>query len=441
MLWLALRCRGGACPEALLWWALQYTPRVARMEEALVLELSASLRLFGGKASLQQRLLSELQGLIGEAQASLAWASHSRAALLLARAAAPGELVESVPGTTVPQLEALPLRVLTSAQPQLGLLTGLGCRRLGDLRRLPRAALVRRVGPALLRELDAAFGQGAEAHDWVQAPEHFDIRCELPQRCDQAQALLQAAQPLLQTACLWLAARHAGAAELQLGWRFDVMRARDLGPGGEVRLAASAPHRRLRSWQRLLAEHLQRLSLPAPVSDLWLRIERTEPLAELSASLLLPDAQQDTEAQRGDGESLDELLARLSVRLGAANVRQARAVSDHRPEHQQQWQAWQAAPQPSPPQPRPEAPAQWPQPSWLLNPPQPLNALGDQPLYQGPLTLLAGPQRIEAGWWDGPPCRRDYYLAHGLRAGLLWIYRERSQGGAAPTWFLHGLFA
>jgi len=439
MLWLALRRAAGPWPEALVWWALQFTPRVARLEEALVLELAASLRLFGGRACLQQRLLAELQALVGAGQATLAWAPNSRAALLLARAAAPGEVVEAAAGGLAAQLEALPLTVLGSAQEHLPLLHGLGCRRLGDLRRLPRAALTRRVGPAPLRELDAALGQGAEAHDWCQAPEQFEAKRELPQRCEQAQALLQAAEPLLQAACLWLAARHAGAAELRFGWQFDAMRARDLGPGGQIRLAASAPHRRLRSWQRLLAEHLQRLSLPAPVSDLWLRIEHAEPLVEASASLLSAGA----EAQRADGESLDELLARLSVRLGKEQVRQARPVSDHRPECQQRWQPWQDAPRPSVAQNRPEAPAQWPQPSWLLNPPQPLRALGEQPLYQGPLTLLAGPQRIEAGWWDpqAPACSRDYYLAHSARAGLLWLFRERRAARGEAAWFLHGMFA
>ena len=58
-------------PEALVWWALQFTPRVARLEEALVLELSASLRLFKGRTALQQRLLSELNELLGAGNAVL----------------------------------------------------------------------------------------------------------------------------------------------------------------------------------------------------------------------------------------------------------------------------------------------------------------------------------------------------------------------------------
>ena len=42
--------------QALDWWALQFTPLVARVEGSLVLEVSGSERLFGGRAALLQRL-------------------------------------------------------------------------------------------------------------------------------------------------------------------------------------------------------------------------------------------------------------------------------------------------------------------------------------------------------------------------------------------------
>ena len=79
-----------------------------------------------------------------------------------------------------------------------------------------------------------------------------------------------------------------------------------------------------------------------------------------------------------------------------------------------------------------------------------------QPHYQGPLTLLTGPQRLESGWWGGGELAlRDYFVARGSLAVLLWIYRERLEqpgkarpdrvdsGNALPDaqWFLHGLFA
>jgi len=41
-------------PETLGWWALQFTPRVAWLDEALLLEVEASERLWGGRQSLMR---------------------------------------------------------------------------------------------------------------------------------------------------------------------------------------------------------------------------------------------------------------------------------------------------------------------------------------------------------------------------------------------------
>ena len=46
----------GTPAEALGWWALQFTPRVARVDEALLLEVSGTLRLWGGLPALMHRI-------------------------------------------------------------------------------------------------------------------------------------------------------------------------------------------------------------------------------------------------------------------------------------------------------------------------------------------------------------------------------------------------
>ena len=38
--------------------------------------------------------------------------------------------------------------------------------------------------------------------------------------------------------------------------------------------------------------------------------------------------------------------------------------------------------------------------------------------------MLAGPERIESGWWDGADVQRDYYVASDPRGARLWIYRR-----------------
>ena len=63
-------------------WALQFTPRVAYLEEAVVMELQACLRLFGGEKLLKARITEEsrVQGV-----QTIGWAPTSLAALAFAR--------------------------------------------------------------------------------------------------------------------------------------------------------------------------------------------------------------------------------------------------------------------------------------------------------------------------------------------------------------------
>ena len=63
-------------------------------------------------------------------------------------------------------------------------------------------------------------------------------------------------------------------------------------------------------------------------------------------------------------------------------------------------------------------------------------------LWSGPApdALLAGPERIESGWWDGEAADvcRDYFVARRPDHSLVWVFRERR---APHGWFLHGYFA
>ncbi|MDT9000336.1 DNA polymerase Y family protein [Paucibacter sp. APW11] len=437
-----------AAQQTLAWWSLQFTPRVALLEDAVVLELGASLRLFGGLAALQQRLLREAPAYGAQA---LAWAPSSLAALALSRRAeavitptmhtmhtdkALAALTQDLP----PLLDALPLSSLSAAATHEAMLARLGCRRLGQLRALPRGPLARRFGAALLQALDQAYGQAPEAHAWVTAPEQFEARLELPFRVEHAPALGHYAEQLLRQLCAWLAARHAGVKRLTLHWQHDAMRSREAGSGGQLSLGTADASRDFGHLARLLREHLALLQLQAPVGELRLQADEVIALQELSQSLL-PDAPEQAR------EPLNQLLERLAVRLGPERVRRVCLREDHRPERMQQWLAWgQVLPHSK------VRAALQPQPSWLLDPPLPLQSRQERPVHQGqPLQILAGPQRIEGGWWDGAAgtegadsaagqVQRDYFLARSAEAGLLWIYQERLSV-AEQRWYLHGVFA
>jgi len=53
--------------------------------------------------------------------------------------------------------------------------------------------------------------------------------------------------------------------------------------------------------------------------------------------------------------------------------------------------------------------------------------------------ILAGPERIETGWWDGGDTRRDYYVVQTRNGQRAWVFREH--GAADDAWMLQGWFA
>ena len=53
--------------------------------------------------------------------------------------------------------------------------------------------------------------------------------------------------------------------------------------------------------------------------------------------------------------------------------------------------------------------------------------------------VLAGPERIESGWWDGGDVRRDYYLVETSQGQRAWAFLPA--GASDGAWMLHGWFA
>jgi protein ImuB len=446
------------------WHALQFTPRVTQAHaeghahadteagRALLLEISASHRLWGGRRNLLHRLLAP-QALT----APRAWAhgSSAWAALALLRLKLRGE-----PGPGL--RDQLPLDTLSAALAHVDVLARTGCRTWGDLRALPRAGVARRFGAELLDALDCAYGERPEEYAWLVLPERFDRKVELPALATSAPELMWTASRLLTQLQVWLQARQRGLLALQLEWTLDLRRLNGvaLPPNEQLVVRTAQPSQDMGHMRRLVAEHLARTTLAAPVSDLALRTLETTPWAGANKSLL-PEEQV-------KGERLHELVERLSARLGPESVLVPQAQDDHRPERMQRWQAARDLPASAggmgakgrrikSPAAKPDAKAtrhgapDAAYPPWLLSTPLPLEVHNEKPHYHGPLRLLSREQRVETGWWDAGPdglALRDYFIARSEEAGLLWIYRERlaspddeDRRNVQTRWFLQGLYA
>ena len=420
MLWVAFHFpqfrrqalqRGHAPPEAerealaaVAVWLGQFTPRVSlEPPQGVAAEVQGSLRLFGGIEHLEARFDSGLAELGFEA--ALAFAPTARAALW--RAAGGGA-----------PLEQLPVEVAGLEPEALDLLRGLGVRTLGELMRLPRDGVALRLGRKLLEDLDRALGKIPEPRALFVAPPRFAARLELPAQVTEAGGVLFAARRLLAQLEGFLAARQAGVRGFALAMSH---------PGAQPTLAAvglAAPSRDATHFTVLLRERLERVALAAPVDAIRLEAGELEPLPGTTAALF-----RDARAANGDWTRLVE---RLAARLGGGAVHGLAMHSEHRPEL-----AWRPVAPGEPPGLRPpplaggqEVSAGFLRPLWLLEAPR---RIGERDFV-----LLAGPERIESGWWDGDEAQRDYFIARSADCSLVWIYRERGAGGG---WYLHGIFS
>ena len=442
---------------ALGWWALRFSPKVARTGHVVLMEVAASTRLWGGLPALFHHIIASNKPV---ALDKYAYAASSLVALALLEVQ-PSSAALSVHPIFPKSLDEnnlladdLPLQTLTAAIPHLDTLTRLGVRTWGQLRALPRGGISRRFGAPLLDALDQAYGLRPDLYPWLVLPEVFEATLELNAQVESAPALLFAARRLLAQLKVWLQLRHRGVLALQLIWHLDERRHTE--HQGKLVLRTAKPTQDIPHLQRLLGEHLAHVHVPAPAHTLRLRTVETAALDSASASLL-PDS-------LGHGDSLVHMVERLSARLGADKVLQLHPRLDHRPEHTQTWleaatssiaidstdkRARGSNGLKRHPYTMIDPQSPWAQPlapGWLLQEPLKLAVHQQLPHYLGPLTLLAGPQRLESGWWGGGDLAlRDYFVACSTKSGLLWIYRERLGGedAAQPSdkWYLHGLFA
>lgn len=422
-------------------WAGRFSPRISlSAADAVLLEISSCLRLFGGTAQIESALREGLAEL--GFTALLACAPTPLAARWLARAAAPSALSCPPTDAALPTdaagqdwraaLDPLPLELLSEEDAcdaaTLELLAGLGLRTLGELRRLPPAGLARRGAQAAARALARARGELADPRPWFEAPLRFHHGIALPAPELHAEALLFAARRLFASLAAWLDARHAAVDRFRL--RFG----HGSRPPTELEFALGRPSRDEGHFALIVRERLAMLELSAEVDSITLCAE-----SPVAADPRAPDLFGDP-AQAGEDAAL--LLARLQARLGEECVQRLDLRADHRPEA-----AWRntvpsaqattaragrdaaagpASTRTASPPPRTTAGLR---PLWLLPAPRPISA----PRY----TLLGAAERIETGWWDGMPVRRDYYLARDADNVLCWIFESLDAPG---QWFVHGYF-
>lgn len=382
--------------------AMNFSPWLSLDQaQCLLLEIRSCLRLFGGAKSLREKLRQTLIGL--DHRPIIAISPAQEASTLLARLGQENLITNQQALRSY--LGPLPISALPLDEKTIQRLQRTGIRQLTDLWRLPRDGLARRYGKELLRLLDALVGQdNATLNNYQPAPS-FYARRDMPVELERLDHFFPAIEQLANEFADFLLTRDSSALSLTLEILHHTRPATQLG------LHFRTSNRNPAHWLDLLREKLERSPLPAPVIAIALSSDAIAPFQPERLNLF------EDQTLASDGE-WQTLLDQLQARLGHSALTQPKLQDDHRPEYsmnEQFGKLYQGQILPE-------------RPLWLLSKPRLLDVRYVQ--------LQAETERIESGWWDGSPIRRDYKVAQDKQGRKLWVFRDLKSG----VWFLHGLF-
>ena len=441
----------------------------------LALDITGVSHLFGGETQMLSILTNRLRKLGYTVNGSIA--STLGAAWALAQYQ-DGEILP--PGEERIALSNLPVAALRLDEEQVGLLSQLGLKQVGQLWDRDRRALQARFGEKLLMRLDQAAGLREEQiRPRIPVAERFTER-RFAEPIGLLDDVLMCARDLAIQLAIRLEQESMGAQSFHLFvYRVDhkVM---------SLSVNAARATRDPEHISRLFSHRAERLMGdydPGFGIDM-IRLAASS-VTELGSTQLGAFTTDDGAAD------LDRLLDRLSSRLGSLAVVRTAFVNSHIPERAARFEPAVAWIEPDPaalPDPAVVRPLR------LFPIPEPVTVLAQAP--DGPplhmiwrrerlrLVKTSGPERIEAEWqrtnmkldyilpdekeaeekseeqaketspkppepnprdkleaFDPDRVLRDYYMAEDEEGRRFWLFRQGSYGTEhQPQWFIHGLF-
>ena len=383
-------------------WAYRFSAHVSlHYPRCLLMEVHSCLGLFGPWPRFEARLREELAAL--GFQHRITVAPNPAAARVLANVH-DGLAVDDGPALQQ-ALSQLPVDRLGFSREASTAFARMGVRSLAQILALPRDGLAKRFPAEVLIKLDMLLGQRPLPLEFYRPPDVFEARIELNFEVESHQALLFPLRRLTADLAAYLAGRDSGVQ------RFVLHLEHRNRPASQVPVGLLSAEREAAMLFELTRGRLEQQQLPEPVLAVRLIAHDLPPF--------VPEHQVLFEERPQQSLPWEQLRERLRARLGDDAVQGLGARADHRPE-----QAWDTQPVNG------ALPPCGPRPGWLLTEPQPLR--------EGTVRLLSGPERIESGWWDGGDVRRDYYLIETRTGQRGWAFRP--VGGGGPL-LLQGWFA
>ena len=395
---------------------------------SLLLDITGIAHLFGGELPLIHRLQQELIArrfkmriAIGDS-VGMAWA----AAHYWARLTKPS----IIPSGQFELLWDLPVEGLRLDKASLQKLHRLGIRTIRQILGLNRSSLPSRFGGEINLRLDQFMGERSELIMPCHPVPQFRVEHFLEDGTKQPEIIEQLWSMLLKQLVGLLQEKQMGTRHIECAFITDQKIQHEI----TIRLCeAVADARHIGDLLRL---KLERLRLDAPL--IGVRMEALE-------TSLLEQPQQELFAGRSENlaHQLSSLLNRLSSCLGQQAVVRPRLLPEAVPKRafeyipvtEKFFSATTKIDHTLLPLDRP-----------MCLFPQPTSVAVIAVVPNGPPSVLFvndlrfdivrcwGPERIEAGWWQGTCVRRDYYQVETREGRRFWLFRRLQD----QRWFLHG---
>jgi protein ImuB len=411
-------------------WCIRYAPIVAvDLPDGLILDISGCAHLWGGEAAYLKEIVARLKNKGYEARASIA--DTICAAWAIARFGKIKSIIKS--GEQAQDILSLPPAALRLDTVVLERLNKLGLNQIQSFIGMPRAALRRRFGEALILRLSQALGQEVEHIEPLQVPEPYQERLPCLEPIRTAIGIEIAIKRMLVLLCDRLQKEGKGLRNAVLKcYRID-------GKLEQVEIGTNSATNH--------TGHLFKL--------FELKISGIRPALGIELFILEALQVEDATLQQEvfwagkpglDDQELTELLDRLAVKVGAHAIHRYLPDEHYWPERSLKL-AETLIEKPS---------TQWrtdrPRPTILLNKPALIDVSAPVPDYP-PMSFryldmvhyvkkADGPERIEREWWLENGEHRDYYQVEDEFGRRYWLFRLGHYGADSTyQWFLHGFFA
>ncbi len=248
----------------------------------------------------------------------------------------------------------------------------------------------------------------------IRARYSFYEHYEFPRDQEDLEIILIHANILLKSLIRFLVQRDASTREL----KFIIYLANHQQT--TITVGSNTACRNERVWKNLMREKFHSTSFSNSIYKIDLYVDKFDPH--------IPDNKNTLYNYSYDSHSdWETTLDQLTARLGKKCVSTLDTAEDYRPEYAYSKkiytsnQLFKKAPPPLPYR-----------PTWLLENPLRINS-STHSLYRS-----SNVERIEDGWWDQHPIRRDYFIAKNKNNNLLWMFADLERHG---QYFIHGYFA